>query len=416
MLDIRLIRKNPDLVKDAARKKGVKVDIDRLLGVDTERREFLQKIDKLREERNILAKQRPTPTTIKEGKRLKEELRDQEVRLAGIEDEFNNLILQVPQVPAEEVPEGNSDIDNKPIRFWGEKPKFNFPVKNHLELAESLELIDFKRGAKVSGFRGYFLKNEAVLIVFGLWNYALRHLLKKGFVPLEAPALAKELSFVGTGWLPQGKDEVYATGDGLYLAGTAEVPVMGYHASEILKKEELPKKYAAFSSCFRTEAGSYGKDTKGIYRLHEFMKIEQVVLCEADEEESVRWHEEITKNAEDIVQALGLHYRVVLNCAGDLGLGQVKKYDIECWVPSQEKYGETHSSSYFFDFQTRRLDIRYRTQGGEIKFAHSLNNTALATPRILIQLLENYQQKDGSVVIPKILQEYVGKKVIKPTG
>ena len=348
MLDIKFIRENPDLIKEGARKKHVKVDIDRLLEVDRERREFLQKVDKLREERNILAKQKPTPRMIKEGRKIKEELKKLEEELNNIENEFNDLMFQVPQVPAKDVPEGTSDADNKPIRFWGKKPEFDFPIKDHIELAKSLDLIDFERGAKVSGFRGYFLKNEAVLMAFGLWDYTLRHLLKKDFVPLGAPALVKELPLIGTGWLPQGKDEVYATRDELYLAGTAEVPVMGYHAGEILKEEDLPKIYAAFSSCFRTEVGSYGKDTKGIYRLHEFMKVEQVVLCKADERESIKRHEEITKNAEEIVQALGLHYRVVLNCAGDLGLGQVKKYDIECWVPSQGKYGETHSSSYFF--------------------------------------------------------------------
>lgn len=414
MLDIKFIRENPDLVKNGARKKKVQVDIDRLLAVDKQRRELLQEVDELRARRNVLAKEKPTPETVKEGKELKEKLKGQEKELDRVEKEFGVLMLDVPQVPAEEVPEGDSDADNKPLRHWGEKPEFDFPIKDHMALAKSLDLIDFERGAKVSGFRGYFLKNEAVLIVFGLWDYALRHLLKKGFVPLEAPALVKEPSLIGTGWLPQGKDEVYSTQDGLYLAGTSEVPVMGYHQGEVLAEKELPKTYAAFSSCFRSEVGSYGKDTKGIYRLHEFMKIEQVVFCRADEKESVKWHEEITKNAEEIVQALGLHYRIVVNCAGDLGLGQVKKYDIETWIPSQEKYGETHSSSYFFDFQTRRLNIRYRTKGGEVKFAHSLNNTALATPRILIQILENNQQKDGSVKVPDILQSYVGKKVIKP--
>ena len=213
---------------------------------------------------------------------------------------------------------------------------------------------------------------------------------------------------MGTGWLPQGKDEVYKVGDDEYLVGTAEVSVMGYHSGEILKEEELPKKYIAFSPCYRSEAGSYGKDTKGILRVHEFYKLEQVVLCRNDHEESVKWHEEITKNAEELVQALKLPYRVVINCAGDLGLGQVKKYDIETWLPSQKMYRETHSSSYFHDFQTRRLNIRYKDKAGEIHFAHSLNNTALATPRILANICENYQTKKGTVKIPKALRKYTG--------
>ena len=414
MLDINFIRQNPKLVKEAARKKRVPVDIDHLLEIDEKRRKLVSQVDRLRGKRNILAKQRPTEETIEKGKKLKAEIKKLEEELRPLEKEFRELMLQVPQIPAKEVPEGKSDKDNKPIKYWGKKPKFDFPIKNHIELAKNLDLIDFERGVKVSGFRGYFLKNEAVLLCFGLWDYALKHLMKKGFVPLQAPSLVKELPLIGTGWFPLGKDDVYATSDDLFLSGTAEIPVTAYHSGEILKEEELPKKYVAFSPCFRTEAGSYGKDTKGIFRLHEFMKVEQVVICKAEEKESIHWHEEITKNAEEIVQALGLHYRVVLNCTGDLGLGQVKKYDIECWVPSQKRYRETHSSSYFFDFQTRRLNIRYRTKKGEIKFAHSLNNTAVATPRILTAVLENYQQKDGSVKVPKILQRYVGKETIRP--
>jgi seryl-tRNA synthetase len=284
-----------------------------------------------------------------------------------------------------------------------------------MTLMGELDLLDTERGAKVSGFRGYFLRNEGLLLSFALWSFALEKLMEKGFTPLLAPAIARGFNFVGTGWLPQGKDEVYKIGEDEYLAGTAEVPVMGYHSDEILSEKDLPKKYIAFSPCFRSEAGSYGKDVKGILRVHEFFKMEQVVLCKNDHEESVRWHEEITKNAEEIVQALGLPYRVVVNCAGDLGLGQVKKYDIETWLPSQERYRETHSSSYFHDFQTRRLNIRYRDSNGKLHFAHSLNNTALATPRIIANIVENYQTKKGTVKIPKVLQKYMfGIKEIKP--
>jgi seryl-tRNA synthetase len=238
-------------------------------------------------------------------------------------------------------------------------------------------------------------------------------LTKKGFIPMAAPSLVNEAAMTGTGYLPQSKDEVYKTHDGNYLAGTSEVAVMSYHSNETLKEEDLPIKYMGFSPCFRTEVGSYGKDTQGIFRVHEFMKIEQVVLCKNDKEESVRLHEEITKNAEEILQGLNIPYHVVRNCAADLGLGQVKKYDIEAWVPSQNKYRETHSASYFFDFQTRRLGIKYKTKEGETKYAHSLNNTGIATPRILMSLLENNQQKDGSIKVPKVLHKYLGFKEIK---
>ena len=240
----------------------------------------------------------------------------------------------------------------------------------------------------------------------------------KGFQPFLAPALVRMENLVGTGWIggttaPEAGEDIYKTEDDIYLSGTAEVPMMGYHADEILKEEELPKKYVAFSPCYRREAGSYGKDSKGVFRVHEFFKVEQVVLCRADHQESVKWHEELIKNSEEIMRALEIPYRVVLNCTGDLGLGQVKKYDVEAWIPSEEKYRETHSCSYFHDFQTRRLNIRYKDADGKMKFAHSLNNTALATPRILISIIENNQQADGSIKVPKALQKYFGKNVIQ---
>ena len=420
MLDIKFIRDNPNIIKEACRKKQVKFDIERLLEVDGKRRELLQAIEDMRAKKNKANEEIKAAKDPKEKEVIILKMRELDgnsdrvqADFKAADEEFQELMLQVPNVPDESVPEGKSDADNKEIRKWGKIPDFKFPVKDHVQLAKDLDLIDFERGTKVAGFRGYFLKNEGALLSFALWRYALDSLVKKGFTPFQAPSLVKESSFTGTGWLPQAKDDVYATQEDLYLVGTSEVSMMGYHSDEILKEEDLPIKYVAFSPCFRTEIGSYGKDTKGIYRLHEFMKVEQIILCKNDHEESVKWHEEITKNSEQLVKALKLPYRVVVNCAGDLGLGQVKKYDIETWIPLQKKYGETHSASYFHDFQTRRLNIRYRTKKGEIKFVHSLNNTAIATPRILVQILENYQQKDGSVKIPTVLQKYVGKKIIK---
>ena len=412
-----------DLVKEAARKKRIDFDVDKLIEVDDRRLKLLKEVEEMRARQNTASDKIAQMSgderqdAINEVKKLKEELTTSEGALKIIEKEWEEMMLLAPNVPDPSVPEGESDADNVEVRKWGEPTKFgspprDFEPKGHIELMEKLGLVDLERGAKVAGFRGYFLKGDGAMLAFAVMQFTLEKLAEQGFEPFIAPSLVREDSFLGTGWLPQGKDEIYKTQDDLYLAGTAEVPMMGFHKDEILREEDLPKTYVAFSPCFRREAGSYGKDTKGIYRLHEFMKIEQIVLCEADHQESVKWHEEITRNSENIMQALKIPYRVVVNCGADLGLGQVKKYDIEAWVPSWKRYGETHSSSYFHDFQTRRLNIRYKDKEGKIRFAHSLNNTAIAVPRILISLLENYQQKDGTVIVPEVLRKYLGKDII----
>lgn len=414
MLDIKFIRENPELIKKSAQKKHIDFDVQKLLEIDNKRLELLKTVEEMRARQNAandniarLQDEKEKNKIIKTMKKLKEELSNKEDELKKTEKEWKELMLGVPNISDPTVPDGSTDAENVEIRRWGEIPNFDFKIKNHTELVEDLDLVDFKGGAKVSGFRGYFLKNEAAILSLAIVQFTIEELVKKSFVPFIAPALVREESFLGTGWLPQGKEEIYKTQDDLYLSGTAEVPMMGFHANEILKKEDLPKAYVAFSPCYRSEAGSYGKDIKGIYRVHEFMKVEQIILCEADHDESLRWHEEITRNAEEIMKALKIPYRVMANCGGDLGLAQIKKYDIEAWVPSENRYRETHSSSYFHDFQTRRLNIRYRDKDGKIFFAHSLNNTAIATPRILISLFENYQQKDGSINIPEVLQKYV---------
>ncbi|MFA5169739.1 MAG: serine--tRNA ligase [Candidatus Paceibacterota bacterium] len=420
MLDIKFIRENPDKVKEACRKKKVDFDVDNLLKLDAQRRELIMAIENKSAMKNQANKRIQEAKTKEERELVIAQMREldrnsdnEEEQYKKINEEFERLMLLVPNIPDESVPEGNSDADNLEIKKWGKIQNFNFPIKDHVQLAKDLDLVDFERGTKVSGFRGYFLKREAVLICMAIWQYAMETLMKRGFVPVQAPSLVNEAAMTGTGYLPQSKDEVYRTHDGMYLAGTSEVAIMSYFSNEILKEEDLPIKYMGFSPCFRTEIGSYGKDTQGIFRVHEFMKIEQVVLCRNDKEESIELHEEITRNAETILQGLNIPYHVVVNCAADLGLGQVKKYDIECWTPSQNKYRETHSSSYFFDFQTRRLNIRYKNKQGETKFVHSLNNTGIATPRVLISLLENNQQKDGSIKIPKVLHKYLGFKEIK---
>jgi seryl-tRNA synthetase len=273
------------------------------------------------------------------------------------------------------------------------------------------DMADFERGTKVAGFRGYFLKGDGTRLLWALERFVQDRFLAKDFNPIIVPSLVRKEPFIGTGYLPQSEDDLYKTQDGDYLAGTAEVATMGYYMDEVLDKSQLPIKFFAFSPCFRREAGSHGKDEKGLFRVHEFVKYEQVILCEASHDESVKWHEEITANSEALLQELELPYHVVLNCGGDIGLGQVKKYDIEAWMPSENTYRETHSASYFHDFQTRRLNIRYK-DGDTVRFVHSLNNTALALPRILCHIVENNQKADGSIVIPKALRPYMGKDEI----
>lgn len=420
MLDIKFIRENKDIVAAGAKKKLIDFNIDELIAVDDARRALLSEVEAMRGKQNETASLVPRTQDqgerdrlIAESKSLKDILQKKEEELTEVMKKWQGLMVQVPNIPDMSVPEGSSDAENVEVRTWGEIPAFDFEPKDQVTLLESLDLADFERGTKVAGFRGYFLKNDAVLLNFALWQFVINKLVAKGFTPLLVPSLLKKAPFIGTGFLPQSEEDLYKTQDGEYLAGTAEVGVMGYYMDEVLKKEDFPKKFIAFSPCFRREAGSHGKDTKGLVRVHEFFKLEQVILCEASHEESVKYHEELTAISEEIMQDLKIPYHVVVNCGGDLGLGQVKKYDIEAWVPSEGKYRETHSASYFHDFQTRRLNIRYKDTDGKLRFAHSLNDTALASPRILVPLIENYQNKDGSITVPEVLRPYMGKEVIQ---
>jgi seryl-tRNA synthetase len=421
MLDIKFIRENKDIVAAGAKKKNIAVDIDALILLDDKRRELQLSIDQRRAEQNAASDKIASSQSDLERKAvivqmqsLKESLKRDEVTMQDILKEWRALMVQVPNVPDISVPDGESDADNKEVRTWGEKPKFDFDVRSHVELMLAHDMADYERGAKVAGFRGYYLKNDGARLVWALERLVEdRFMNREGFTPMIVPSLVRRESFVGTGYVPQSEEDLYKTQDGDYLAGTAEVATMGYYSDEVLEKKDLPIKFFSFSPCFRREAGSHGKDTKGIFRIHEFVKYEQVVLCEASHAESVTLHEEITGNAEALLQELKLPYRVVVNCGGDLGLGQVKKYDIEAWMPSEERFRETHSSSYFHDFQTRRLNIRYREDDGSLRYVHSLNNTALAMPRILCQIVENYQRADGTIEIPEVLRAYMGKDVIK---
>lgn len=413
MLDIKFIRENLDLCKTAAINKNRVVDWAALLASDERRRELISKAEVLRAERNDVSKVR-TPESAVRGKEIKEALKVVEDELRTVEEQFATLMYTVPNIPDSSVPIGKDEHDNVETKKWGEPTKFSFTPKDHMELAKSLDLMDFERGAKVGGFRAYFLKNEAAQLEFAVLFYTFQKLVSKGYTPLIAPSLVKEFAFFGNGQFPWSRDETYELEkDGLFLSGTAEVPVTAYLSDEVLVEKDLPKKFVAFSPCFRREAGSYGKDTKGAYRLHQFNKVEQVIIAPAETSNSLTLHEELLANSEEILQDLKLPYRVLLMCTGDMGEPQVKKYDIETWMPGRNAYGETMSNSFMGDFQARRLKMRYRAKDGSIKFCHTLNNTAIASPRILIAILENYQQADGSVRIPDVLQPLIGKKTIQ---
>lgn len=417
MLDIKFIRENAELVKEAAAKKNIAFDVAELLAADDARKALLVEVEAMRGKQNEIASAVPRAQNteererlIAESKAIKDTLSQKETELQEAMKTWHGLMVQVPNIPDMSVPEGKEDSDNVEVRTWGTIPKFDFTPKDHIELFEKHDMADFERGTKVAGFRGYVLKGDGARLVFALSQFVLNELSKEDFIPMMVPSLVRRAPLIGTGFLPQGEEDLYKTQDGDFLAGTAEVATMGYHMDEVLNISDFPKKYLSFSTSFRREAGSHSKDTKGLIRVHEFFKWEQVILCEASHEQSVKFHEYLTENSEKLMQKLGIPYHVVLNCGGDLGLGQVKKYDIEAWVPSQNTYRETHSASYFHDFQTRRLNIRYRDAEGKLRFAHSLNNTAIAMPRILVPLVENFQQADGSIIIPEVLRPYMGGK------
>jgi seryl-tRNA synthetase len=426
MIDLQDLRQNPAAYKDAAAKKKVKVDIDAFLKLDDERREMIKSVEEMRAKKNAVSKSVPTlkgdekKKVIAEMKTLDGTLKEEETKLAALEELWNLQQLLLPAIPLPHVPLGKDESENVESKKWGKAPTFDFEPVDHVTLGERLDILDIPRGAKVAGARSYYLKGDGARLEMAVLQFSLDHLRKKGWIQFTPPYLANYECFMGTGFFP-GADQanIYAVGeqegkdmpitpDNLYLIGTSEVTVASYHMGETLTEEELPKRYAGFSPCFRREAGTYGKDTKGLYRIHQFQKIEQVVLCKADTQEGLRFFEEIRGNAEEVLQALKLPYRVLDICTGDLSKGKLCQNDIETWMPSRNSYGETHSCSYLGDFQSRRLNIKYTDKEGKRKFVHTLNNTCIASPRILIPLLEIYQNKDGSVTIPDVLRPYMG--------
>lgn len=415
MLDIEFIRNNPELVKKSAENKNFKVDIDALLALDQELKPLRQEMESLQAERNKLSKLigKAAP---EEREQMKAQVTAFKGRLDELTDivrikksEMDGLLLLVPAPPREDVPVGKDDSDNVEIKKWGEVPQFSFKPKDHMELAENLGLVDVKRGVKLAGSRSYVLTGDGALLEQAVLRYTYDKLVEKGLTPMSVPVLVLESAMEGTGYFPLGREQAYCVeADQMALIGTSEVPLCSYHSDEMLSDEQLPLKYMALSTCFRREAGTYGKDTRGLYRVHQFQKIEQVYIGHADKDETDKLHMELLNNSEEVMQALGLPYRVVYVCTGDLGQGQVRKHDIEAWMPSRSGWGETHSCSTFYDFQARRLNIRYKDKEGNKFIAYTLNNTAIATPRVLIPLIENHQTEDGRIRIPECLRPYMG--------
>lgn len=414
MLDIKFIVNNPELVKKAARDKNMRADIDRLLMVYEDVKTISGKADTLRGERNSLSREIPQlqgeekERGIVRVRDLKDEIAALEGQLAGLKQEFDELMLLVPSVPAPEVPIGKGEEDNIELRRVGDIPKFGFAFKDHLELAEALDIVDVTRAVNIAGSRSFMLKNLGALLELAVTRFVIDRLMAKGFNLLTVPVLVRERAMTGTGYFPLGREQAYSVPeDELYLVGTSEVSMVSFHQDEILSYRDLPLRYTALSTCFRREAGTYGKDTRGLYRVHQFQKVEQVVFCEADDEIALNLHLELLANVEEILQALELPYRVALACTGEIGAGQVRKHEVETWMPSRNAYSETHSCSTLNDYQSRRLNIKYRDSDGKSKFCYTLNNTGIASPRILIPLLENNQNEDGSVTIPRVLRPYM---------
>ncbi|MDP3957128.1 MAG: serine--tRNA ligase [bacterium] len=438
MLDIQFIRSHKEDIAKAVKNKGLTLDVEKLLAKDQERVALIQEVEELKSLKNDineLIQQAKTPEErteiIAKGKEIKLKLDEREPLLMAVKSEYDSLMAQVPNIPSADTPIGASEADNVEVSRSGEPPKFAFTPRTHIELGKSLDILDLERGAKVSGYRGYYLKNEGALLALGVMFYALKKMLTAGYAPMIPPTLVKGFPLFGSGYFKgleyDGSiDEIYqvATSDKeadgsvskerKFLVGTAEASLLAYYSGEVLEEKDLPLKLSGFSQCYRSEIGSYGKETKGIFRVHEFMKVEQVILAPADVVLTDKLQEEMLAVSEEMHRELGLPYRKIQICTGDMGVGKYKMFDLEAWLPGMDRYGETGSASNFLDWQSRRLNVKYReAKTGEKKYVYMLNNTGLPTPRILIAILENYQQADGSVVVPEVLRPFVGKDVIE---
>jgi seryl-tRNA synthetase len=419
MLDRRFIRENPDAVKAAVRDKGIDLDVDELLQADQAVRRLQSELDNAQAQRRSSSKQfaqadEARRAELRAGheeletrlKQLREDLADASARL-------QDLLLRTPTIPWEGSPVGPDESANVTIKTWGEQPDFDFEPLDHVELLERRDWAEFARARKVAGERAYALKGDAVLLERALHSYAIDLLRTRDFTVISVPSLVKEEPLIGTGQFPAHREETYAIpADDLYLAGTAEVALVGLHSGEILDKNKLPIRYAGISPCFRREIGSAGRDVRGLLRVHQFEKVEQFVICEADARESAHWHEELLSTAERLLQGLNLHYEVAENSTGDMGAGKFRMNDINTWFPSLGRFRETHSCSSLHDWQARRANLRYRDSDGTVRFAYTLNNTAIATPRLLAALVENAQTATAEIRVPEVLRPYLGNREI----
>ncbi|WP_079909775.1 serine--tRNA ligase [Paenibacillus sp. 32352] len=428
MLDIKWIRENGERLQAAADQKGMEVSIKELLQHDENKRRLLHQVEPLRQSRNKLSQEisllmqsgqaEEAGRKKQQVKEMNETLAQLETELAAAEQAYKRLLLRVPNIVSPDTPVGRSDADNVEIRRVGFPARFGFTPRDHVALGELHDMIDIPRGVKTAGRRNYYLKGAGVLLHRAVQQLALDLLVHKGFQLLEVPLMVRAEALTNTGFFPLGEDQVYAVPDEeKWLVGTSEVPLVTYYSNEVVDVTR-PIKLAAASTCFRSEVGSAGKDVHGLYRVHQFSKVEQVILCEASPERSEELLQEITGNAEELLQLLRLPYRVMAVCTGDMSQKTYKQYDIESWMPSRDSYGETHSSSSLLDFQARRSNIRYRDAQGKARYCFTLNNTAVASPRILIPLLENHQQEDGSIWIPPALRPYMNgmERLVPPGG
>ncbi|HSW01480.1 MAG TPA: serine--tRNA ligase [Sedimentisphaerales bacterium] len=416
MIDIKQIRDNPNLYIEAAKNKRIGVDIQKLLEIDVRLKDIKARLQDIATEKNRVGKSIPKLSGSEREAALANlaALKPQEEQLLEeakvSQPEFDALLLEVPQPADPDVPVGKDDTENVEVRREGEVRQFGFEPKDHVQLGLALDMMDIERGVRLAGARNYFLKGDGALLHWAVLRFAIDFMVQRGYTPMVVPLLMRDEAMRGTGYYPGAEEQTYRMErDELNLVGTAEVPVTAYRMGEILQQEELPLKSVALSSCFRREAGAAGKDTYGLYRIHQFDKVEQVVVCRNDVQESNKYHAEILANSEGVMKALGLPYRVVIVCAGDLGRGQAKKYDIEAWMPSRNSYSETHSASKFHEFQARRMNLRYKdAETKKNLYCHTLNNTVIASPRVLIPLMEMYQNADGSITIPEVLRPYMG--------
>lgn len=418
MIDIQSLRAAPEAIRENLRRRQVNVDIDRLLALDEKRSELIQALDGIRQERNQIAEQvskaspADRPALIARGKELKEMIAAREPELEAVEQEWKELLSLIPNHTHPAAPTGASDEENVEIKVSGEEQTFSFAPKSHTELAKQLDLIDFDRGAKVAGAKFYFLKGKLVMLEQALIHWVLKELVAEGFTPIETPDVAKEEVMAGTGFNPRGsEDQIYTIqGTDLSLVATAEIPVGGYFKDEVLEAKDLPLRFVALSHCFRKEAGAYGKESYGLYRVHQFTKVEMFIFSTPDQSEGL--HEELRRLEERIFTKLGLRYRVVDICTGDLGGPAYRKYDLEAWMWGKGQgaggWGEVTSTSNCTDYQARRLNIRYRKEDGSVELIHTLNGTALALSRALITIMEQYQEEDGSIRVPEVLKPFCG--------